>query len=73
MAPVPDLGNWNIDGNHGRGDQRGNSVVRCRYKGIARMQNSVEIMVHPDWELTEERVLAIAAAAPWLVPPLTKG
>jgi len=37
------------------------------------MQNSVEIMVHPDWELTEERVLAIAAAAPWLVPPLTKG
>jgi DivIVA domain-containing protein len=56
-------------------DEGGNSVVRYRYKLIplTLRQNSVEITVHPDWELTEERVLAIAISALWLVPPLTTG
>jgi DivIVA domain-containing protein len=56
-------------------DEGGNSVVRYRYKPIplTLRQNCVEITVHPDWELTEERVLAIAISAPWLVPPSTAG
>lgn len=50
-------------------DEGGNSVVRYRYKTVPLGQSSyVEITVHPDWELTEERVLAIAISAPRLIP-----
>jgi DivIVA domain-containing protein len=49
-------------------DEAGNSVVRYRYRLIPRTlgRDFVEITVHPDWELTEELVLAIAMSAPWL-------
>jgi hypothetical protein len=56
-------------------DQSGNMVVRYRLtdKGLKLRLKSyfgaagpIEIAVRPDWELTEERMLAIAISAPWL-------
>jgi hypothetical protein len=49
-------------------DQAGNSVARYRItkKGFKRWQNSVEITVRPDRELTDDLVLAIAISARWL-------
>jgi hypothetical protein len=50
-------------------NEAGNSVARYR---IFRSQmgdlgrHNVEIAVHPDWELTDELVLAITISAPWL-------
>jgi DivIVA domain-containing protein len=46
-------------------DQAGNKVARYRitYNGWSL---SEEIIVHPDWKLTDELALAIAISAPWL-------
>jgi hypothetical protein len=45
-------------------DQDGNNVAH--YRAPSPRQPTVEITVHPDWELTDELVLAIAISAPWL-------
>jgi hypothetical protein len=50
-------------------DEAGNSVARYRIfrsqmGGLGR--HNVEIAVHPDWELTDELMLAITISAPWL-------
>ena len=56
-------------------DQAGNTVARYRladkgrrleWKSYWNVEIPVEITVHPDWELTEERVLAIGISVPWL-------
>ena len=49
-------------------DQAGNSVVRYRIasRGTVPRRSIVEITVHPDRELADELVLAIAISAPWL-------
>jgi hypothetical protein len=56
-------------------DQAGNRIARYRladkgrnleWKPTWNWPIPVEITVHPDWELTEELVLAIAISAPWL-------
>ena len=46
-------------------DEGGNNVARYRVTGRG-PATTVEITVHPDWKLTDERVLAIAISAPWL-------
>jgi hypothetical protein len=43
-------------------DQDGNKVAQCR----APSRRTVEIVVHPDWDLTDELVLVIAISAPRL-------
>ena len=46
-------------------DEAGNRAVRYRIPG--RLTGGIEITVHPDRELTDELVVAIAISAPWLV------
>jgi len=43
-------------------DEAGNRVARYRKTRTT----AIEIIVHPDWELTDQRALAIAVSAPWL-------
>jgi hypothetical protein len=50
-------------------DEAGNRVAR--YRGpigptVPPFGSPVEITVHPDWELTDQRALAIAISAPWI-------
>jgi hypothetical protein len=45
-------------------DEAGNRAVRYRAPG--KPKDGVEITVHPDRELTDELVVAIAISAPWL-------
>ena len=49
-------------------DEAGNKVARYRIidQGFTLRRNDVEITVHPDWQLTEELMLAITISAPWL-------
>jgi hypothetical protein len=49
-------------------DQAGNKVARYRPDAeiVARYRQGVEITLHPDNNLTDELVLAIAISAPWL-------
>lgn len=47
-------------------DQAGNRVARFRSAGQSLLRDLVEITVHPDWELTDQRALAIAISARWL-------
>jgi hypothetical protein len=56
-------------------DQAGNAIARYRSRIIVTSQDPiwygsskrvVDITVHPDWELTNQRALAIAVSAPWL-------
>jgi len=51
-------------------DEAGNRAVRYRIVGAGYMlgREKVEITVHPDRDLTDELVLAIAISAPWLSP-----
>jgi hypothetical protein len=46
-------------------DQAGNKVIRFRRRGAYR-DYGTDVAVHPDRELTEELVLAIAMSADWL-------
>ena len=43
-------------------DGWGNKVARYR----TTQTTAIEIIVHPDWELTDQRALAIPVSAPWL-------
>jgi hypothetical protein len=43
-------------------DEAGNRVARYRHP----RNGPIEIIVHPDWELTDQRALALAISAPWL-------
>ena len=49
-------------------DQAGNGVARYRVSdgGRSRRPGPVEITVNPAWNLTNQRLLAIAISAPWL-------
>jgi DivIVA domain-containing protein len=48
-------------------DQAGNSAVRYRIThSRSWARDTVEITVHPEWELTDELALAIAVSAPWI-------
>jgi hypothetical protein len=47
-------------------DEAGNRVARYRVLGQPLFRDPVEITVHPDWELTDQRALAIAISARWL-------
>ena len=47
-------------------DQDGNKVAQYRVPSLNPFRQTVEIIVHPDWTLTDELVLAIAISAPWL-------
>jgi hypothetical protein len=48
-------------------DQAGNKVARYRNTRLPPTGYAVEITVHPDRQLTDELVLAVAISAPWLV------
>lgn len=48
-------------------DQAGNKVARYRIIGPGFFGRPVEIIVHPDQQLTNELVLAIVISAPWLL------
>ncbi len=47
-------------------DEAGNRVARYRFPNSPLVRDPVEIIVHPDWELTDQRALAIAVSARWL-------
>jgi len=49
-------------------DQARNTVARYRIisEGFKRGQNSVEIIIRPGRQLTDDLLLAIAISAPWL-------
>jgi DivIVA domain-containing protein len=47
-------------------DEAGNRVARYRGPGTPFFRDPVEITVHPDWELTDQRALALAISAGWL-------
>jgi hypothetical protein len=51
-------------------DQAGNKVARYRVTGMFYIfgRDKVEITVHPDRDLTDVLVLAIAISVPWLSP-----
>ena len=46
-------------------DQDGNKVAQYRAPSLHPFRQTVEITVHPDWDLTDELVLVIAISAPW--------
>jgi hypothetical protein len=48
-------------------DEAANRVARYRIPIAPLFWSSVEITVRPDWELTDQRALAIAVSAPWLL------
>jgi len=47
-------------------DEAGNRVARYRNPFRPLFRDPVEITVHPDWELTDQRALALAISAGWL-------
>jgi DivIVA domain-containing protein len=47
-------------------DEEGNRVARYRGPGTPFFRDPVEIRVHPDWELTDQRALALTVSAGWL-------
>ena len=46
-------------------DQDENKVAQYRAPSLHPFRQTVEITVHPDWDLTDELVLVIAISAPW--------